>query len=208
MRSRKDIEEALNVPFVGEVPISRKLSRRKSKGLSLMERSLAYNGSNNKHIFTEAVRTLCSNIDFMRPQSCRSYVIATTSATVASGKTFLALNIAACLADAGKRVLLIDLDLRKRNLSKVFDLRHHTVGMSNFLSDETIPVEDIIRKGLLGEADFIPAGHIPPNPVALLQRERFDKALEKFRQEYDYIILDGVPYNIVADSVVITAWWT
>ena len=146
---------------------------------------------------------LSTNLDFMRPEGANSMVLATTSFSVSSGKTFLAVNLSACLADANKKVLLVDADLRKRSCSGHFGLKHHVKGLSNYISDSDLPLDEIIHQSVLPGVDFIPAGYMPPNPANILGRSRMDALIAELRERYEYIILDGVPVNIVADSLVI-----
>ena len=149
------------------------------------------------------MRLMATNINFMKPEGCQNPVIASTSFNASAGKTFVTVNLAACLADAKKKVALVDIDLRKRTVSGKFGLKHSTVGLSNYLNDETLVLDDILHKDVLDGVDFIPAGHIPPNPAELLSRQRFEALVNDLRQKYDFILLDGVPYTAVADMLVI-----
>ena len=205
VRTRKEIEEIVSVPVLSEIPLThnKKVLRRKKKDKEEAESPIKYDPS-SKSVFTEAMRMMCTNLDFMKPEGVEHPVIATTSFAVSAGKTFISANMASCLADAKKKVVLVDLDLRKRTISKAFGLKHKTTGLSNYLYEEGMQLDGILHKEVAQGVDFIPAGHIPPNPTELLGRKRFDELIDELRQRYDYILLDSVPVQVVADPMVIS----
>ena len=206
IRTRKEIEENIDVPFLAEIPLNQDM------------RNLIFRGSKHKHgekepspfvynpnshnVFTEAMRMMCTNISFLDPDSKLPMVIATTSYSSSSGKTFITANMAACLADAQKRIVLIDTDMRKRSMSSAFNLKHKTLGLSNYLYDLDVTLDDILHKDARPGIDFIPAGPTPPNPTELLSRPRLDELIKLLRARYDYILLDGVPIQMLADPLV------
>ena len=198
VRNRRDIEEVTDMPFLADLPLAREKKPKKGEEQRL---TTAYSNSKSK-VFTEAMRLMCTNLDFMRPEGCTHPVVATTSFQSSAGKTFVSTNIAVCLADAKKRVVFIDMDLRKRTASKFFSLKHGVAGLSNYIYDDSMTLETILHKNILGGVDFIPAGHIPPNPAELLSRGRFEELINTLREKYDYVLLDGVPVNAVADMMV------
>ena len=201
IRSRKDLEdENCSVPFLAELPKAK--TKKLKKGEKPDPTKPAYCVSTNKS-FPESLRLMVTNLEFMKPEGCTHAVIASTSFNVSAGKTFVTTNIAACLADAKKKVILLDLDLRKRTVSGSFSLKHNTVGLSNYINDEELTIDRIIHQDVMDGVDFIPAGHIPPNPTELLSRQRFDALINELKNRYDYVLLDGVPYNAVADMMVL-----
>ncbi|MBR5660169.1 MAG: polysaccharide biosynthesis tyrosine autokinase [Bacteroidales bacterium] len=207
-RTRKDVEDMLITPFLAELPFvktkkQKKDKKKAKKGEKVDEPVKTAYDPNSKSVFTEAMRIMCTNLDFMRPEGSDQMVIASNSISVGAGKTFLSTNIAACLADAKKKVVILDVDLRKRSLSKLFGVKHVTSGLSNYLYDETVSISDIIRKDVLAGVDLIPAGHTPPNSTELFGRKRFETLIEELKKSYDYILLDSVPVTMVADPMVI-----
>ena len=206
IRTRKEIEENIDVPFLAEIPLNNEMrrlvwkSRRHKKGEP--EPSPFVYDPTSHSVFTEAMRMMCTNLAFLDPDSKPPIVLATTSYSSSSGKTFITANMAACLADAQKRVVLVDTDMRKRSLSGVFNLKHKTIGLSNYLHDLDVTLDDILHKDVHGGIDFIPAGPIPPNPTELLSRPRLDELTNLQRQRYDYILFDGVPIQMLADPLV------
>ena len=128
-------------------------------------------------------------------------VMMTTSTTPGQGKSFISRNMAAILSMAGKKVVLVDADIRKGTLSRTFG---HTFGLTTYLSDDQCKVDDIIRvDGLTKGVDFIPAGHQAPNPSELLMSKRLEILVSELRKRYDYVILDTTPLFAVADANVV-----
>ena len=206
IRTRKEIEENIDVPFLAEIPLNKNLRSiifKASKHKHGEDRPSPFVYEPNSHsVFTEAMRMMCTNLAFLDPDHKLPMVIATTSYSSSSGKTFVTANMAACLADAQKRVVLIDTDMRKRSMSGAFELKHKTLGLSNYLYDADVTLDDILHKDARPGIDFIPAGPTPPNPTELLARPRLDELINQLRENYDYILLDGVPIQMLADPLV------
>lgn len=202
IRNRTDIEE-YDLNFLAEMP-QLKLKTKSKKDTQAQEAVVTEYDANLSHGFREAMRTACNNLQYMCPQECTSPVVMVTSFNAGAGKSFLSRNVSSCLADAGKKVILLDTDLRKRSVSAYFRMRHHTSGLAEFLADSTLPAEAIIHRNACPGVDFIPAGHIPPNPIELLSRIRFKELLETLKRQYDYILLDGTPITMVADSFAVS----
>ena len=206
IRTRKEIEENIDVPFLAEIPLNKEYKHiifktGKHKHGANKPSPFVYD-PNSHSIFTEAMRMMCTNLSFLDPDSTLPMVIATTSYSSSSGKTFVTANMAACLADAQKRVVLIDTDMRKRSMSSAFELKHKTLGLSNYLYDLDVKLEDILYKDARPGIDFIPSGPTPPNPTELLARPRLEELIGQLRKQYDYILLDGVPIQMLADPLV------
>ena len=207
VRTRKEIEENIDVPFLAEIPLNdemhkviRKIAHHK-KG-TREPSPFVYNPETH-NLFTEAMRMMCTNLVFLDPDNEPPLVVSMTSYTQNSGKTFITANTALCLADARKRVIVVDADMRKRSLSGVFGLKHKVTGLSNFLYDKNVKIEDIIHKDVKPGVDFVPAGPTPPNPGELLSRPRFDEFIKLLRERYEYILLDTVPVQQLADALII-----
>ena len=207
IRTRKEIEENIDVPFLAEIPLNRDLRKYIWKARHHLhgdtEPSPFVYESNSHSMFTEAMRMMCTNLSFLDPDCVPPLVIGTTSYSSASGKTFIVANMAACLADAQKRVVVIDTDMRKRSLSGELGLKHKVTGLSNYLYDLDLKIEDILHKEVKPGIDFIPAGATPPNPGELLSRPRFDDLIKQLRGLYDYIILDGVPVQMLSEPLIV-----
>lgn len=204
VRTRKEIEEAVSVPFLGEIPLVKhsRMERVKSRKSKTPERIIYYDGM-SKSILTESLRILTTNIEFMKDSASKGNVITLTSFNPGAGKSFVMSNIAACIADSNKTVVMVDCDLRKRSMSRSFGHSHKTKGVSNYLYDTSLQLDSIIFKDVAPGIDLIPAGMVPPNPVELLKRDRFEQMIQDLRDRYDYVLIDNVPVNVVADAPII-----
>lgn len=201
IRGRKDLE-GLPIPFVGEIPLAyeRKrfsLSRKKQD----TEAYIAVK-ENHRDVINEAFRVVRTNLEFMLEREQQSHVVMVSSINVSSGKTFTCYNLAAALAIKGKRVLAIDLDLRKASLSAY--IGSPKKGIADLLAGSVSSVEDITYSTKTGaKLDLIPVGKLAPNPSELLYSEVLAESIEKLRGKYDYIFLDCPPVEVVADSAII-----
>ena len=189
MRGRKDVEAVVKAPIIGEIP-------SKEEGMSdrIVEK-------NSRDIVSEAFRIVRTNLDFMMTGEDRK-VIMLTSTIPSEGKTFLSMNLASSLSIAGKRILLVDLDLRKSTLAKKFGHSTHHKGISNYLAGKENDIRSLISKGEVEGVDILYAGAIPPNPAELLISKRLDEAFGTLREDYDYIVVDTSPVGLVADTVI------
>lgn len=195
VRTRKEIEDAIDVPFLAEIPYSKKAQE---KGSTVAVNAHGYDA------VSESFRILRTNLSFMSVDATTPQkVITFSSFTAGAGKTFTAVNMAASLKQIDKKVILVDLDLRKGTLSTNLNCQGG-VGVTHYLSDHTIAVEDIIlRDKPIEGVDLVPIGVLAPNPVELLLSKRLDQLIAELKKQYDYIIVDNVPLGIVADSSII-----
>lgn len=196
VRGRKDLE-TMATPLMGEIPLDAdgKFGKRKEDKRRIVVRE---GGSG---LMNEAFRVLRTNLEFL--SDGRKEVILLTSFNPGSGKTFLAMNIAASLAIKGKRVLVIDGDLRHATLSSCAGA--HKSGLGGYLAGRIGSVEEIVRAAVFGYdgLDMIPVGTIPPNPTELLSGERMAQLIAEIRTRYDYVFIDCPPVDIVADTRIL-----
>ena len=164
---------------------------------------------NSKSPITEIFKTLRTNIQFMNSQKDLKTILV-TSTLIGEGKSWVSANLAITFAQAGKKVLLIDADMRKGRLADVFQL-HSKPGLSNLLSgidekghNEEINISKIIKETDVDNLFLITTGNIPPNPAELLGTEQTEKLLNEFKQIFDIIILDGTPCQLVTDSLILS----
>ena len=192
VRSRKEVEKALSVPFLGEIPLDREAGKRRKRGDADTDKT------DEDGIVAEAFRVLRTNMAFMSRKDRPSQVITFTSFNEGAGKTFIASNLAMSFVYAKKRVVLVDLDIRKGTLSRHFGV--HRTGVTNYLADPSVTVDEIIQHR--EHFDIISFGATAPNPAELLMDSRLDELFDALRSRYDLIIADNVPVGIIADASI------
>lgn len=207
IRGKKDLAP-LKMPYLGEIPCADEKPRglARFKKHKKQERRIVVEPQSRDAV-NEAFRVLRTNLEYMgidadggNKGKCK--VIAVTSANPGSGKTFVSINLAKVLAIKGKRVLLMDLDIRKGSLSKIIGRPEN--GIVDFLVGK-VHEETLFNKDIDGTPtlDAIGVGTVPPNPAELLSSEKLDKLIAELREYYDFIILDCPPVEIVTDAKVI-----
>ena len=150
--------------------------------------------------YAEMLRAIRTRIEFVLRRKDKM-VICVTSTESGDGKTFLSTNLAALYAMTGKKVLLMDLDLRKPNIHTKLGIEN-SVGVSNFLIGDCDEEDIYVRNTPFG-FDFIRAGTIPPNPGELAHSDKLAETIKKLRDIYDYIIIDTSPIGLVPDAYAI-----
>ena len=159
---------------------------------------------------SEIFRTLRTNIQFMS-QSKTSNTLLITSTNASEGKSWITSNLAMAISQTGKKVIIIDGDMRKGRLYHIFE-RYQKPGLSNYLSGvyddekETVltGLDDYIQHTDVENLDIIASGNIPPNPSELLILPQMGELLNDLKQIYDYIIIDGTPCGLVTDSLILS----
>ncbi|MDO4692243.1 MAG: polysaccharide biosynthesis tyrosine autokinase, partial [Porphyromonadaceae bacterium] len=189
IRTRKDILDRVSIPYLGDIPLAE----------SSTFVSVEPQGTDT---ITEAFRVLRTNMGFMKKMGGTGQRIMCVSFGASAGKTFTTYNLARSLIFADKKVVIVDLDLRKGTLTRRLEMAGR--GVTNYLSDETISVADVLRhdKSCPGLA-VIPIGSSAPNPAELLMSERLDTLMDTLSESYDYVLIDGVPFGIVADATIV-----
>ena len=197
VRSRRDLR-SLATPFAGEIPLAGQKGSKASKGGAGI---VVRQGS--RDVVNEAFRVLRTNLEFMMPDPRRN-VVAVTSFNPGSGKSFVSANLAVCLAVKGRRVLAIDGDLRRGSLSAY--VGSPKAGSSAYLAGRTQDLRSlIVRSGDAEGLDVLPVGAIPPNPAELVAGSRFAEMIAGLRKEYDVVIIDCPPVDIVTDARIINS---
>lgn len=179
-----------NLSFLGNVP---KIKSETEASELIIDR-------NPKSVLAESFRHIRSNLQFILNQN-QSNLIAVSSSVSGEGKTFIALNLGGILNLTGKKVILLDLDLRKPKVHKGFNVENEK-GMSNLLAGH-MELDEVIQNTQLEGYDFITAGPIPPNPSELILSEKFNLLIEELKKIYDFVIIDNPPVGIVSDGVAV-----
>ena len=161
-----------------------------------------------KSPISEVFRTLRTNIQFM-DTSKKMKTLLLTSTFPGEGKSWVSSNLAVTFAQAGKKVILIDADMRKGRQYTIFGVSPRP-GLSNYLSEidierpEETDISMYLQKTEIENLLLMPAGNIPPNPSELLVSPQMTKLLEDLKQVCDLIIIDGTPCELVTDSVILS----
>lgn len=188
-----DISKHTDVPVLGMVPLYP----------TSLEFSQLIVDKEPKSQLAEGMRAIRTNLQFI-DNSEGPKVISITSTISGEGKTFVGINLAGIIAYSGKKVIVLDLDMRKPKIHRAFSETNHIVanqkGMSEILSGiDTF--QSCVKKSRVANIDFITAGTIPPNPSELILSDGMDKLLDELKKSYDYIIIDNPPIGLVTDAM-------
>ena len=179
--------------------LKNKRKKKKSK-LAAMERRLI-TVSDSKSIIAEQFRTIRTNIKFSVPDT-QLKTILVTSSTPGEGKSTNAANLGVVFAQEGKKVLIVDADMRRPTLHHTFGI-FNTVGLSTVLSKQDEFNSAIQETPIVG-LFVLPSGPLPPNPAELLSSKSFDAFLKEMKKDYDIIIFDAPPLLSVSDAQVLS----
>ena len=157
---------------------------------------------NPKSVVSEAFRTLRTNIQYSNIDKKIKTIVVTSSKT-REGKSTVSANLAYSIAESGKRVLIIDCDLRKPVVHKILKISN-TAGLTNVLIGESKLSEVLQVLNGKDNMHILCSGPIPPNPAELLGSNRMKDLLEFVKESYDMIILDSPPIGLVTDSAIIS----
>lgn len=187
IQTLQEIEDNSEVPVLGAIP--------SYKHDNIGEELMVY--THPKSVITEAFRNLRSNLEFIS-QADGPKMMAVTSTVSGEGKTYIAVNLAGVLNMAGKKVALLDLDMRKPKQHRIFGL-DNLKGMSTILIGKHTPEECAyqVEEGF----DFISSGPLPPNPSELILSDRMTEVVRYLQQSYDYVICDTPPVGMVSDAL-------
>ena len=190
VRTKNDIEFRISIPVLGDLPMGDKVTRE----------TFVVNKAGRNPV-SEALRIIRTNLKFVLPSPEGGKTIMVTSTFQGEGKTFISVNLAMSIAMTEKRVLLMNGDIRKKDIAAPF---RHNSGLTNYLIGDGTELQALISKAEFhSHLDIMNAGPYPPNPAELLNSDRFDKLIKELSAQYDYIILDNVPVNPVADALII-----
>ncbi|MGZ8942503.1 MAG: polysaccharide biosynthesis tyrosine autokinase [Methylobacter sp.] len=203
------IEQKLHIPVYASIPHSNeqeKLSKKLKRNYGRKSNEpLILAIQNKEDLAIESLRSLRTTLHFAFLEA-QNNIIMITGPSPGVGKTFVALNLAAVLADAGKKILLLDGDLRKGFINKVLGIGREN-GLSELISNPTSNWAPLVNKAIhripIANLDFIPTGAIPPNPSELLLHERFGELLASISKNYDHVIIDSPPLLAVTDAAII-----
>jgi tyrosine-protein kinase Etk/Wzc len=190
IETQEDITSLTNVPVIGEI------SHNGTSDNIIV-------ASNGRSAVSEQFRALRTNLSFYLKEPNQKCILVTSSMS-GEGKSFTAINLGIVLALSGKKVLLMELDLRKPGLSAKLNIPNVN-GFSNYSIDSHLKTEDLIK-----QLDFnknlyiISSGPLPPNPAEILMSKRTDDLIERLKEDFDYIIMDAPPIGIITDAQLLS----
>lgn len=188
--NRKEIEEAIGNPILSELSYERTRSP-----LVALDKS--------NFVIGEEFRALRTNLHFLHEKKQSNRVTLFTSSIAGEGKSFVSSNLALTLAASSRKTVLLELDLRKPKVSEMFKLPHAHPGISNYLNGGS-SIEDIIQpSGIHPNLDIIGSGPFPSNPSELLEQPEVDILFAWLRANYDDVIIDTPPINLVTDAMIL-----
>ena len=193
INTEEDVTKYLDMTVLGVIP---QYDQREHHKLFMV-------GPDAPFQFTEAYKSLRTILEFLAATSdCKTILI--TSPVPGEGKSNVAVNLAITLADSGKRVVLVDCDMRKSTISRYLHIPRDHIGITNTITgkDRTQLANALVNFKDLGIV-VLPVGTIPPNPSELLATKAMENTFEALKQVYDYIIVDTPPVSVVTDAAVL-----
>ncbi|RYG62894.1 polysaccharide biosynthesis tyrosine autokinase, partial [bacterium] len=205
LKTPQDVERELNVTFLGLLPQvdsdAKGKSRRNRRNVAsrkLPQELAAHEDA--KSGIAEAARSLRTNIMFRDPDNPYRKLLV-TSAAPGEGKTTVALSLAVALAQGGLRVCVVDCDLRRPRLHRIFG-RLGDMGVTNVLLGETT-IDEVAKPTIVDNLWSIPSGPTPPNAADVLHSERFKRFIDELATRFDRVILDSPPIVAVTDAAIV-----
>ena len=184
----QDLEKSTGIPFIGSITHGSKSDRQ------------AVIVANSKTALGESFRSLRVNLQYLTLGN-ENNVIGITSSVESEGKTFCSINLAAAMAQAGRRTVIIDADLRRPKVAASFRIKNDK-GLSSYLIG-THTLKDIINSTTIKGLDVITAGPIPPNPIDLIALPRMEELINTLKQSYNTIIIDSSPIGYVSEYIIL-----
>lgn len=194
-----DVQRAMDLPIIGHIPrLQLKTKQAKASKYDASLCTLLQPRSRDAEVY----RSLRTAISFSSNRDCMK-VLQLTSSSPGEGKSTTASNLAVSFSQIGKKVLLVDADLRRPRVDKLFNLSKGP-GLTHVLADDVKPA-DAIRTEMSETLHLLPAGRIPENPAELLSSPKFEAMLNELKDQYDIIILDTPPVLAVSDPRIIAS---
>jgi Mrp family chromosome partitioning ATPase len=195
--SKKQLQRLTSVPVIAELEQTEKV----------VEEPFVI-AKNSRSMFGEQMRSLRTNLEFFKSLNKPTNYLLITSSVSGEGKTFISINLAKTYSLQGKKVALLEFDLRRPKIAKEFNLPSDRVGLSTFLIGKC-EIADIIHNVADDtdvKFDLFTSGPIPPNPQELMSSAEMVKLKEYLDAHYDIIVIDSPPFGMVADAQILGKW--
>jgi succinoglycan biosynthesis transport protein ExoP len=200
--SQKHVEMVLELPFLGIIPSFSK-DQHSSKKITVPTSKDRYVLENPRSSISEHYKTLRTNISFLEAHRPLKTILI-TSACPKEGKSTNTSNLAIVFSLTGKRILIIDADMRRPRLHKSFHIKNN-LGLSNILA-KTCTYEEAIQHTDIPHIDILPCGPTPPNPSELLHLKNTQQLFKDLESKYDYILIDSPPIGAVSDGLLLSSF--
>jgi capsular exopolysaccharide synthesis family protein len=188
VQSRAEVEKVITVPILGEVGFD-------------PNRTPIVIAEGKRSFIAEQFRQLRTSLGYLGIDDTHKRILITSSIS-GEGKSFIAINLGISLSLMGKRVVVLELDLRKPKLSEVFSISR-AVGISNYLVGKKV-LSEILKETGIPNLVLLPSGPIPPNPSELISNGRLEEMLDELEKQFDYIIIDTAPTSPVTDAFLVS----
>lgn len=195
------LERAVGLPVFASVPHSEKQEAMSRESLRTRQAMRPLARLDGADLAIESVRSLRTSLQFALASS-RNNVVMIGGSRPGVGKSFIAINLAYAIADAGRSVLLVDGDLRKGQLHRYF-ARKREGGFSELVCG-TASIEEVTQRTDSPNLSFVSSGRIPPNPSEILSSERFDSVVHQLSKRHELVIIDAPPILAVTDAVLLS----
>ncbi len=191
VQSRSDIEGSTNAPILAEIA-------------SVVDENVVVVKKDARTVVAEQFRALRTNIQFMLAEEAEKTILITSSMS-GEGKSFISINLSSTLALSGKKVVLLELDLRKPKIAHHLSLNNQT-GFSNYVIGKASLSDVIVPSGVIDGFDVVPSGPVPPNPAELIMMPKTTQLIEELKARYDYIVIDTAPIGLVTDAQLLSKY--
>ncbi len=194
IHTREEVERELNIPVIGDIP---KLETKGKRYLIT---------KNDHSSIAESFRILRTNLNFVINPEVKGKTVFITSTIAHEGKSLVSSNLATTLAHAGKKTVLLGMDIRAPKIKSYLNVRGE-IGVTNYIVNPTIEVDDlIVPVPDIDNLDIISSGDLPPNPSELLMSPRVKELFEIVKSQYDYVIVDTAAFSMVTDTMLLSSF--
>jgi succinoglycan biosynthesis transport protein ExoP len=212
VKTPQDLEDRLGMTFLGLLPQMADEGDGRSRGRRRRSPRFAPAPAPGHHVelvvhehplsgIAEAARSIRTNLTFMNPDRPFRRLLVSSGAPM-EGKTTVACSIAIALAQGGQRVCILDCDLRRPRIHRIFQ-REGDAGITNVIVGE-VTIDDVAKPTMVENLWAIPAGPVPPNPADMLHSDRFRKLLDELSERFDRVVIDSPPIAAVTDSAILS----
>ena len=201
VKTPNELSQIVDAPVLGTILAMPSVKKQGWRGKRNLEERQLIAAKEPRHPISEAYRALRSNLQFASVDLTLDTLLV-TSANASEGKTTTIANLAVVLAQSGKSVILVDCDLRRPRLHRVFDCSQ-TPGLTEAMLAEADSIAPYLQKTEVENLRIFASGQLPPNPADLLASQRMQRMIERMKEEADVILFDAPPLLVVTDAAIL-----